>query len=85
MMTPMAHVWLVLMLVMQSFKFLMYFYFIRNVCLYHIFTVIFATDFDACIPADKIKELFASTLNRIAASVRCVSSVIVVLNAKLPD
>ena len=30
----------------------------------------------------KIKELFASTLNGIAASVRCVSSVIVVLNAK---
>ena len=33
----------------------------------------------------KIKELFASTLNRIAASVRCLSSMIVVLNAKLPD
>ena len=31
----------------------------------------------------KIKEFFASTLNRIAASVRCVSSMIVVLNAKL--
>ena len=30
----------------------------------------------------KIKELFASTLNRITASVRCVSSIIVVLNAK---
>ena len=30
----------------------------------------------------KIKELFASTLNGIAASVRCVSSIIVVLNAK---
>ena len=29
-------------------------------------------------------ELFASTLNGITASVRCVSSVIVVLNAKLP-
>ena len=31
----------------------------------------------------KIKELFASTLNGITASVRCVSSIIVVLNAKL--
>ena len=31
----------------------------------------------------KIKELFASTLNEITASVRCVSSIIVVLNAKL--
>ena len=31
----------------------------------------------------KIKELFASTLNGIAASVRCVSSMIVVLSAKL--
>ena len=30
----------------------------------------------------KIKELFASTLNRIPISVRCVSSMIVVLNAK---
>ena len=30
----------------------------------------------------KIKELFASTLNKIPASVRCVSSIIVVLNAK---
>ena len=30
-----------------------------------------------------IKELFASTLNGIAASVRCVSSIIAVLNAKL--
>ena len=29
----------------------------------------------------KIKELFASTLNGIPASVRCVSSMIVVLNA----
>ena len=28
-----------------------------------------------------IKELFASTLNGIAASVRCVSSMIIVLNA----
>ena len=34
--------------------------------------------------AKKIKELFASTLNRIAANVRCVSSMIVILNAKLP-
>ena len=32
--------------------------------------------------AKKIKELFASTLNGIAASVRCVSSMIVVLSAK---
>ena len=32
----------------------------------------------------KIKELFASTLNGIAASVRCVPSIIVLLNAKLP-
>ena len=30
----------------------------------------------------KIKELFAPTLNGIPASVRCVSSIIVVLNAK---
>ena len=30
----------------------------------------------------KIEELFASTLNGIPASVRCVSSVTVVLNAK---
>ena len=31
----------------------------------------------------KIKELFASTLDRIPISVRCLSSMIVVLNAKL--
>ena len=31
----------------------------------------------------KIKELFASTLNGIAVSVRCVSVIIVILNAKL--
>ena len=30
----------------------------------------------------KIKELFASTLDRIPISVRCVSSMILVLNAK---
>ena len=30
----------------------------------------------------KVKELFASTLDRIPISVRCVSSMIVVLNAK---
>ena len=30
----------------------------------------------------KIKELFASTLDRIPASVRCVSSMTVVLNTK---
>ena len=33
----------------------------------------------------KIKKLFASTLTGITASVRCVSSMIVVLNAKLPQ
>ena len=33
----------------------------------------------------KIKGLFASTLNGIAASVRCVSFIIVAVNAKLPD
>ena len=33
----------------------------------------------------KIKELLASTLNGIAASVRCVSFMMVVLNAKLTD
>ena len=31
---------------------------------------------------EKIKELFASTLDRISISVRCVSSMIVVSNAK---
>ena len=31
----------------------------------------------------KIKELFASILNGIPASVKCVSSMIVVLNAKV--
>ena len=31
----------------------------------------------------KIKELFAFTLDRIPISVRCVSSMIVFLNAKL--
>ena len=35
------------------------------------------------VMAKKFKELFASTLNGITASVRCVSSIIVVLNAKL--
>ena len=30
----------------------------------------------------QVEELFASTLNRMPASVRCVSSMIVVLNAK---
>ena len=30
----------------------------------------------------KIKELFASTLDRIPISVKCVSSIMVVLNAK---
>ena len=33
--------------------------------------------------AKNIKELFASTLNGITASVRCVSSMIFILNAKL--
>ena len=33
------------------------------------------------VMAKQIKELFASTLNGIAASVRCVSSIIVVLNS----
>ena len=33
--------------------------------------------------AKKIKELFASTLNGKTASVRCVSSIMVLLNAKL--
>ena len=32
----------------------------------------------------RIKELFTSTLNRIAASVRCVSFMVVVLKAKMP-
>ena len=40
--------------------------------------------FHMFVIAKKIKELFAPTLNGIAASVRCVSSIIVVLNAKLP-
>ena len=35
------------------------------------------------VMAKKIKELFTSTLNGIPASVRGVSSIIVVLNAKL--
>ena len=34
------------------------------------------------VMAKKIEELFASTLNGIPASVRCVSSMIVVLNFK---
>ena len=33
----------------------------------------------------KIKELFASTLNRITGSVRCVSSAEILLNAKSPE
>ena len=37
------------------------------------------------VTAKKFKELFASLLNGIAARVRCVFSMIVVLNAKLPD
>ena len=35
------------------------------------------------VMAKKIKELFASTLNGITTSVRCVFSIIVVINAKL--
>ena len=34
------------------------------------------------VMAKEIKELFAYTLNRILASVKCVSSMIVILNAK---
>ena len=44
-----------------------------------------ATFFSDVCNSKKIKELFASTLNGITASVRCVSSIIVVLNAELPD
>ena len=43
----------------------------------------FANFFFYVCNGKKIKELFASTLNGITASVRCVSSMIVVLNAKL--
>ena len=35
------------------------------------------------VMAKKLKSFFASTLNGIAASVKCVSSMIVVLNAKM--
>ena len=42
-----------------------------------------ATFFSYVCNGKKIKELFASTLNGITASVRCVSSIIVVLNATL--
>ena len=35
------------------------------------------------VTAKKSKELLDSTLNGITASVRCVSSIIVVLNVKL--
>ena len=42
------------------------------------------TFFCSCVcNGKKIKDLFASTLDRIPASVRCVSSIIVVLNPKL--
>ena len=34
------------------------------------------------VMAKKIKELFTPTLNGISASVRCVSSMVVILNAK---
>ena len=39
--------------------------------------------FLVCCNDNKIKELFASTINEITASVRCVSTMIAVLNAKL--
>ena len=42
-----------------------------------------ATFFSYVCNGKKIKELFASTLDRIPISVRCVSSMTVVLNAKL--
>ena len=42
-----------------------------------------ASFFSFVCNSKKIKELFASGLNGITASVRCVSSIIVVLNAKL--
>ena len=42
-----------------------------------------ATFFSYDCNGKKIKELFASTLDRIPISVRCVSSMIVVLNAKV--
>ena len=42
-----------------------------------------SANFFSCVcKSKKIKELFASTLNGIPISVRCVSSMIVVLNAK---
>ena len=43
-----------------------------------------SANFFSCVyNGKKIKELFASTLNGITASVSCVSSIIIVLNAKL--
>ena len=41
-----------------------------------------ATFFSYVCNGKKIKKLFASTLDRIPISVRCVSSMTVVLNAK---
>ena len=42
-----------------------------------------SANFFSCIcNGKKIKELFASTLDRIPISVRCVSSMMVILNAK---
>ena len=42
-----------------------------------------SANFFSCVcNGKKIKELFASTLNGISSSVKCVSSMIVVLNAK---
>ena len=42
-----------------------------------------SANFFSCVcNGKKIKELFASTLNGIPSSVKCVSSMIVVLNAK---
>ena len=42
-----------------------------------------ANFFSMFVMAKKIKKCFVSTLNGITASVRCVSFIIVVLNAKL--
>ena len=41
-----------------------------------------ASFFSYICNGEKIKELFASTLVKIPISVRCVSSMIVVINAK---
>ena len=41
-----------------------------------------ANSFSYVCNRKKIKELFASTLDRIPISVRCVSSMVIILNAK---